>query len=370
MQWSALRVSRYILLAPGLVLVIACGVDEPKGDWSWEPSVCQQGHNCCTRDELLCRGDPDSTTVCTCLRSWACDHVQFPSKCSQATPDTPAGGGGWSCSVVDTELERCLRDGTDVPTGANGWTCAALNGQVVCERKANTPDGSASWRCAYEGGVKQCEKVGGGGTTALPPRVSGSGCSRDAPPHVLLLLDRSGSMGALVAGKSKWAHATDAVNRLVTAFPGELHFGLMLLPAPGASCAPGVLNVPVDSNSASAIATAMSSFPPGGGTPIAATLQAALGVHASGDGVSSVLLVTDGGETCGGSPVAEVQALRTAGVSTYVVGFGSSVAGAQLDAMAVAGGTARSGSPSYYQAPDVTGLQTALNTAVKQGICR
>jgi len=353
-----------------LALGVACSEDTPKLGWDWKPPVCQDGVSCCTEDEIVCAGDPDRGMVCTCHHSWSCDDDWYPSKCSQDAPDTPDGSSDWACSV-DQELgyERCERAGGTAPEGKNGWSCAVEGDRVVCRRPANTPDGTTSWSCSYEGGVKVCEKVGGGGAPPPVPRVStSSGCSKDSPPDVLILLDHSGSMGGLVGAQSKWSHATSAVNKLVTAFPGELRFGLMLLPALGSSCSGGVLDVPVGDNTAAAISTALSATPPtGGGTPIAASLQNALGALGAS---AFVLLVTDGGETCGGDPVSEVKLLHAAGIRTYVVGFGGAVDGGQLDAMAVAGGTARAVTPRYYEAPDVTKLGDALETIVKQGICR
>jgi hypothetical protein len=346
-----------------LLLGAACSEDTPKLGWDWKPPVCQDGTSCCTEEEIVCAGDPDRGMLCTCHHSWSCDDDWYPSRCSQNAPDTPDGSHDWSCSV-DQEFERCERDGESAPQGKNGWSCKVEGDQVVCRRPANTPDGTKSWKCSYQNGAKVCEKIGGGGAPPPVPKVTtGSGCSKDAPPDVLILLDHSGSMGALVDGQSKWSHATSSVNKLVTAYPGELRFGLMLLPGPGGSCNGGVVDVAIGDDTATAISAVLSMTPTGGGTPIAASLINASSALSAKSGF--VLLVTDGGESCGGDPVSEVKLLNNGGIKTYVVGFGGAVDSTQLGAMAVAGGTAQ-----YYQAPDVTKLGSALDTIVKQGICK
>ncbi|MCA9581851.1 MAG: hypothetical protein KC416_08650, partial [Myxococcales bacterium] len=54
----------------------------------------------------------------------------------------------------------------------------------------------------------------------------------------------------------------------------------------------------------------------------------------------SVLLITDGNESCGGNPIAAATALKNANIPTYVVGLAITTSGrVQLNAIAAAGGT-------------------------------
>jgi hypothetical protein len=185
------------------------------------------------------------------------------------------------------------------------------------------------------------------------------------PPDVLILLDRSLSMSSTVGTQSKWAHAKDAVNQMVSTYEGMIRFGLMLFPGPQANvdiCDPGVVEVDVADSTQTSIATALSASFPDGNTPIADTLDNALG-HLNGIDPAKtkyVLLVTDGQETCSGDPVSAVTPLASAQVKTYVVGFGDGVDPTQLDSMAQAGGTALAADPSYYQADSPAQLSQAL----------
>lgn len=60
--------------------------------------------------------------------------------------------------------------------------------------------------------------------------------------------------------------------------------------------------------------------------------------------------------------------LHNAGISTYVIGLPGIEAtlGSVLDGMADAGGTARSGSPSYYEVSDSQTLATTLRSIATQ----
>ena len=126
----------------------------------------------------------------------------------------------------------------------------------------------------------------------------------------------------------------------------------------------------------------------GGFTPTRVALEtAAASLAGSSDGV--LVLATDGGPNCGagsagcrcttssafcgtlgfigclddGATIAAIRSLRDRGIRTYVVGIpGTEEYAGVLDAMASAGGTARSGSPSYYAASDAASLVSALGT--------
>ena len=71
----------------------------------------------------------------------------------------------------------------------------------------------------------------------------------------------------------------------------------------------------------------------------------------------SVVLVTDGVETCGGDPVSAAGTLQAQGIDTYVIGFANN--NPTLDAIAAAGGTGTS-----YGATDQAALIAAFETII------
>lgn len=100
-------------------------------------------------------------------------------------------------------------------------------------------------------------------------------------------------------------------------------------------------------------------------TPIAASLAAMAGDLAAATGPRVVVLVTDGEETCGGDPEAEIATLRAAGLSVTV-----NIVGFALDDSTLAGTFARwaeLGGGRYFPASDEAGLAAALSAATAEG---
>jgi hypothetical protein len=214
------------------------------------------------------------------------------------------------------------------------------------------------------------------------------------PPRILLVVDKSGSMGDPAVGYagSKWDGATDALSDVVTSLEGSVEFGLMLYPDGNANfnqCNQGQLEVNVSANSADDIVNELNSTDPGGGTPTAATLtraRSSLDALGASGGSRVVVLATDGGPNCNTglnpntcvcvnpdgcadsrnclddvSSLNAAASLSNAGYSVFVVGIpGSENFTDVLNGLAEAGGTALPGTTKYYQADDSNQLATAL----------
>ncbi len=249
--------------------------------------------------------------------------------------------------------------------------------------------------------------------------------------NLLIVLDKSGSMGAVPEGymQTKWAGAIDALKKSLDPTSTLISYGIMLYPsvAPdaAASCDVGVgqdaVNVAIGSAAETVpqINALMAAASPGGGTPAAAALGAALDYYTKGDGVALdgakyVLFVTDGGPNCNSavscsvesctafmdkSPqmascwnggvanccdrvnqvsgafdphtlclddvavTARLEALRGAQINTFVIGIpGSEVYGQYLDSFAVSGGVPVADQPrKYYEVTGESGLREAFD---------
>jgi hypothetical protein len=184
----------------------------------------------------------------------------------------------------------------------------------------------------------------------------------------MIVLDASGSMMDETSEPlvSKWGAATKAINKMVTAYPG-INFGLSSFSAFLLECNPGAILVPIGPNNTDKIQEAIKrAIPLGNQTPIAGGLEKASKDPGLADATRSdgVVLITDGNENCGGDPVAQVKSLfgRPNVVRTYVIGFGDEVNAQLLANMAIQGGTARIGTPRYYQAEKKADLDEALKT--------
>lgn len=197
------------------------------------------------------------------------------------------------------------------------------------------------------------------------------------PPDLLIVFDRTLSMQRQPNGDqtpteqpelSKWYLAIDAVEKISQKFEEQVRFGLELFPrnpadgscvtlaellggkkATNPKCEPGELLVPVAVNAASEIAAALD---PSAtllciSTPIGSALDTAMSHLASVQNPirkQYILILTDGRDTCDSpDPVERTQALKSAGIASFVVGFDGSGKGidpATLNNMACAAQTA------------------------------
>ncbi len=184
-------------------------------------------------------------------------------------------------------------------------------------------------------------------------------------PEMLLVIDRSGSMTGLTGTKSKWSLATTAVKNLTSKYASQIRFALMVFPGSTSDCSAGVVNVTLNLNNHVAISKFLASTYPTGLTPMGDSIKAAHNFLTKLPGKQSkkyVLMITDGSETCGGKALNWVKALSSAGIKTYVVGFGSGVNAIELNNLALQGGTATPGTTKYYKADSSSQLNNALQS--------
>ncbi|MBI3201950.1 MAG: VWA domain-containing protein [Myxococcales bacterium] len=291
-----------------------------------------------------------------------------------------SGGGGSTCKA-DGDCDAgtfCSAAGSCIATG----TCAADGdcdaGSFCGVGKKCIPTGT----CAADG---DC----GAGLVCDPAQktcVPGGGCGAEeftieaVAPNLFISLDRSCSMTSDGGGgKTKWVIAVDALNKMLTTYSGKIRWGLGLFPdITGNNCTQDAAQFAVaDANEAkiqalltASLAKADKFFPDGPCvTNIDTAMQQASLEPAFKDKTrkSYVLLITDGKQAgcnaAGGDPGTEqiIKQLNTGGVSTFVIGFGTGVDPAQMNAFALAGGVPSSDpTTKYYQANDATSLGAAL----------
>ncbi len=202
------------------------------------------------------------------------------------------------------------------------------------------------------------------------------------PPDMLIVLDRSGSMqlppGFPPTGPTKWASMVAALKSVTAAKDNNIRFGLSYFPTDDLCGVAAGTDVAVQLPSASLIASSLDSRSPNGNTPAHTSLQQALATYNAmtvNPAGRYVLFATDGAPNCGGSPpvpdtesdaetVAAVTALASAGIKTFVIGFGSTLGldEAVLNDSAIAGGVPNPGGPPhYYPATNAAQLQTQLD---------
>ncbi|SHI29089.1 VWA domain-containing protein [Wenxinia saemankumensis] len=148
-------------------------------------------------------------------------------------------------------------------------------------------------------------------------------------PTTIIVLDGSGSMWGQVDGRTKIEIAREALAAAVADLPDDQALGLMVYGAERrGDCADIALAVPPGpvATTRDAIAAAAAGVTPLGKTPLTDAVREAARLMRSTEEAATVVLVTDGVETCAADPCALAQELEVTGVdfTAHVVGFGLS----------------------------------------------
>ncbi|WP_223786828.1 vWA domain-containing protein [Marinicella meishanensis] len=183
-----------------------------------------------------------------------------------------------------------------------------------------------------------------------------------ANPDTILVFDASGSMWGQIDGVTKIEIARDAVSTISQGFAAEQTVGLM---AYGhrrkGDCADIETLVEPAAGTAQAIAAQVQQLQPKGKTPLSQAVVMAADSLKYTENQATVVLITDGVETCDRDPCAVAAELEQLGVdfTAHVVGFGLSAdQGKQLSCMAdITGGR-------YLPAADAQSLNQALQQVV------
>lgn len=178
----------------------------------------------------------------------------------------------------------------------------------------------------------------------------------------IIVLDASGSMWGQIGSYTKVEIAREALRMVLTDMDPASEVGLLTYGhREKGNCADIELMVEPAPGTAQAIIDVAASLEFKGKTPLTeAVRQAAIALKYSEE-KATVILITDGVETCEADPCALGTELETTGVdfTAHVVGFGlSAEEGAQVACLAENTGG------KYIEAKDAAGLQTALKTAV------
>lgn len=179
------------------------------------------------------------------------------------------------------------------------------------------------------------------------------------PANLLMILDASGSMWGRIDGQPKITTAKTAAANAISALPDTVATGVMFYGhRRKGDCQDIELAAPLGT-ARSEILSRLTDINAKGKTPLTTSLVQAGDMLAAKEGESTILLISDGIETCGGDPCAAVAAMRQKGVKlvVHVIGFDvRDKAVEQLQCIAQAGGG------SYFQANDTSGLQKALQS--------
>ena len=182
--------------------------------------------------------------------------------------------------------------------------------------------------------------------------------------NVIFIFDASGSMWGQVEGKAKIQIAKEVLTSLIQDLPEGINVGLVAYGhRKKGDCLDVEELVPLSVLDKGKIIKKIQAINPKGKTPITLSVQKTAEKLKNVDEETTIILVSDGKETCAGDPCELVKQLKASGVkfTMYVIGFVvTAEEKVQLECMATAGGG------MYYEAKNAGELSAAAKKMVEK----
>ncbi|MBN2466787.1 MAG: VWA domain-containing protein, partial [Deltaproteobacteria bacterium] len=200
---------------------------------------------------------------------------------------------------------------------------------------------------------------------ATPAASSAQGRAAAAPSgNLVFILDASGSMWGQVEGKAKIAIAKEVLTGLIKDLPNDAVVGLVAYGHRSkGDCNDVEELVPLSAVDKDKLIKTVQGLSPKGKTPISRSVRMTADRIKHLEDETTIILVSDGKETCDPDPCALVKELKEAGIQfvMHVIGFDvTEEEKAQLECMAEAGGG------EYFTAKTAKDFQVAAKEVVKK----
>lgn len=205
-------------------------------------------------------------------------------------------------------------------------------------------------------------RIGLAAALALAALSTTAAARADDRAKAILVLDASGSMWGQIDGKAKWDIARGAVDSLVTGWDPAIDLGLTVYGHRTKGACDDIEDIiPVGPVDPARLKAAVGKISPKGKTPLTAAVRRAAGALKYTENAATVILVSDGEETCDLDPCAIASELEAKGVAftAHVIGFDIRDEAAKAQLKCIAENTGG----SFVLADDAASLQSAL-TAV------
>ena len=186
-----------------------------------------------------------------------------------------------------------------------------------------------------------------------------------AEKQVVLVLDASGSMWGQIDGKAKITIAREVVDGILQEWNSDNSIGLVTYGhRRKGDCGDIETLIPVGRLDRAAFNKVIGGLNPKGKTPMTAAVELAAEKLRYTENAATVILVSDGEETCDADPCTVAAELEKAGIdfTAHVIGFDVTEQTGLRQLQCIAGNTGG----EFLAAKDAPSLKEALKTAVKQ----
>ena len=190
--------------------------------------------------------------------------------------------------------------------------------------------------------------------------------AQDQPSPILFIYDASGSMWGEMENRTKKEIAADVLSTTVGNLPENQNIGLIAYGhREKGNCDDIETLAELTNNSKSAITNAVKGLNPTGKTPLARSATRAINSLKETKTKATIILITDGIESCDGDLCKVVAVAKFAGIDfkLHIVGFGLQEGEKEQLKCAAAAGDGR-----YYDADNAGGLGDVLSEATSQTV--
>ncbi|SFV57075.1 Von Willebrand factor type A domain protein [hydrothermal vent metagenome] len=183
-------------------------------------------------------------------------------------------------------------------------------------------------------------------------------------PRAVIIFDASGSMWGQIDGTPKITIAKDVLKNVVSKWNPQVELGLTVYGHRSkGDCNDIESIIPVGKVDKNAMISTVMSIQPKGKTPISRSMKKVADEIKYTEEKATIILISDGKETCDPDPCATAKALKAQGVDfvTHVIGFNvDKSTDRELECIATATGG------EYFSAKNATALNDAMNTITKK----
>lgn len=178
---------------------------------------------------------------------------------------------------------------------------------------------------------------------------------------IIFIYDASGSMWDKIDGKTKMEIASEVLTKSVNDLPDEQKIGFVAYGhRTKGDCEDVEFLVDAENGTKELVTQSLSGLKPLGNTPLAYSVMQVIDKLRTTKTKATIILVTDGNESCNGDLCEVVKAAKKEGIDfrLHIIGFG--MKGSDTEQLQC---SANSGDGQYYDAADAAGLGEVLNQA-------
>ncbi len=180
---------------------------------------------------------------------------------------------------------------------------------------------------------------------------------------VLFILDASGSMAENFQGVPRIVAARVMLQEQLARLDPSVPVGLVAYGNRIPGCSSSRLYNAISLGNRSGVMLNVNKMFPAGNTPLAATLNLVARSMIQRHPETTVIVISDGAESCGGNPAAEASLLRSKGIDVRVHVIGLNV---DADTARQLGDVARSGNGQYYDVHNHSDFENAIQSTVTE----